>query len=353
MSISKSFFGRLYDGNEVYLYSIKNSLGTEVKIINYGAALVQFNMSDRYGNVADIIGGYDDLVSYVEGDGNQGAVVGRCTNRTADGRLIIDGREYRLTQNDGQNHLHGGKRGFDKKFWKENNFSDDLSSLSLSYASPDGEEGYPGRLDATVKYTLTDDNALVIEYLATTSKKTPVNLTNHTFFNLAGYDSGNVYSQILRIDADKYLPTNEGLIPTGNIESLDGMPFDFRMPKPIGKDIGSDNVHIKRAGGYDICYVFGNESFDRPILRAKLYDENSGRALEVYTDQPCMQLYSANFLTNGRYPLKNGYPQSPHTFVCLETQKMPDSVNHPNFTNVILNVGEEYRHTVIYKFSIE
>ena len=350
MSIQKKLFGRLADGRDVYEFILKNTAGMTVKIISYGAAIREIAVPDRNGRFSDVVGGYDDLDSYVGADGYQGAVIGRVGNRISKGRFSLDGKEYRLFINNGPNHLHGGEFGFNAKIWDQESIDADELSVTFCYTSPDMEEGYPGNLDVRVKYTLQDDNALRIDYRANTDQKTPVNLTNHTYFNLSGYDSGSIHSHELTIDADSYLPTDETLIPTGELKSVAGTPFDFRVPKEIGKDICCDDVDLKIAGGYDHCFVFTTDGYATVRKRAELYDKESGRIMEVFTDQPCVQFYSGNFLNNERYPFKNGYKQSPQTLLCLETQKMPDSVNHKNFTDVILLPGDEYRHTVIYKF---
>ena len=351
MSIQKKLFGRLADGRDVYEFILKNTSGMTVKIISYGAAVREMIVPDRNGNHADVVGGYDDLNSYVNAKGYQGAVIGRVGNRIAKGRFILDGKEYSLFINNGPNHLHGGEFGFNAKLWDHEITDTNEPSVMFSYTSPDMEEGYPGNLDVRVKYTLQDDNALRIDYRANTDQKTPVNLTNHTYFNLSGYDSGSIHSHELTIDADSYLPTDETLIPTGELKSVEGTPFDFRIPKEIGKDIGCDDVDLKIASGYDHCFNFINDGDGGVKKRAELYDKKSGRVMEVLTDQPCVQFYSGNFLNNEAYPFKKGYEQSPQTLLCLETQKMPDSVNHKNFTDVILLPDDEYRHTVIYKFS--
>ena len=353
MSITKSFFGSLDTAREVYEFTLKNNAGMTVKIINYGAAIKEIHVPDKNGKFADVVGGYDSLDSYVNGDGYQGALIGRVGNRIANGHFCLDGREYSLLINNGPNHLHGGEFGFNAKVWDYEMTDSSEPSLLLSYTSPDMEEGYPGKLEVSVRYTLSADNALKIEYSATTDRKTPVNLTNHTYFNLSGYNSGSVHSHVLTIDAETYLPTNENLIPTGEFKNVEDTPFDFRTPKEIGRDINLDFIDLTIAGGYDHCMNFTGGASKDPVKRIELYDPSSKRAMEVYTDQPCVQFYSGNFLTNEKYPFKKGYAQSPQTFVCLETQKMPDSVNHPNFTNVWLLPNEEYTHTTIYKFTVK
>ncbi len=351
MSIEKKLFGTLSDGREVYAYTLKNAKGTSVKILNYGGTLVELNVADRNGKIEDLIGGYDTLDSYVNGDGYQGALIGRFGNRINKGRVTLEGVDYTLFINNGENHLHGGEFGFDKKIWDAEVFDGEEPMLKLHVISPDGDEGYPGNVDLAVTYKLTIENGLSIRYEATTDKATPINLTNHTYFNLGGYNSGSVHSHILTLDADTYLPTDERLIPTGELRSVEGTPFDFRAPKKIGEDISSDNVDIKLGGGYDHCLNFVGGETAEPVKRGELYEEKSGRVMELYTNQPCVQLYTGNFLTNEKYPFKGGYPQSIQTFVCLETQHMPDSINQSGFTDCVLRPGEKYDFTTEYRFS--
>lgn len=352
MSVKKELFGRLDSNEEVYAYTLCNASGMSVKIINYGGAIVSINVPDRNGAFADVVGGYDELSSYVGGDGYQGALIGRIGNRICDGIFTLDGVQYKLAVNNGKNHLHGGDFGFNAKVFDAVLKEGDEPELSLSCVSPDGEEGYPGELRLTVTYKLRADNALSINYRATTDKRTVVNLTNHTYFNLAGYESGNVLEHELWLDADSFLPTDDTLIPTGEIRSVKGTPFDFTEPKKIGRDFYADYEPLKFAGGYDHCLNFAGGASDEPKLRAELYEASSGRAMEVYTTQPCVQFYTGNFLTNEKYPFKNGVKQKPQSFVCLETQAMPDSINHENFTNTILDPGEVYDHTTVYKFKV-
>ncbi|MBQ8141038.1 MAG: galactose mutarotase [Clostridia bacterium] len=352
MSIKKKLFGTLSDGSEVYSYTLRNRSGMKVKIMSLGGAVMQIKVPDRNGCFADVVGGYDSLDSYVGGDGYQGALIGRFGNRIAGGTFTLDGVKYTLAVNNGKNHLHGGDAGFDSKVWSVAERDSDEPELVLNYVSPDGEEGYPGRLDVTVTYKLSADNALSIIYRAETDKKTIINLTNHSYFNLAGYADGDILDHELYLDADSYLPTDETLIPTGELRSVEGTPFDFREPKKIGRDFYADDPALKCAGGYDHCFNFRGGETDTPVKRAELYDAESGRAMEVFTDQPCVQVYTGNFLNNEKFPFKNGFKQRPQSFVCLETQHMPDSINHENFTDCVLNAGEVYDYTTIYKFSV-
>lgn len=346
---NKKLFGRLADGREVYSYTLRNNDGMKVKIMTYGATLMQIKVPDRYGCFTDVIGGYDSLASYVGATGFQGAVVGRCANRVSSGGFTLDGVRYELSKNRGETHIHGGFEGFDSKIWSVIDCDDD-STLILEYVSEDMEEGYPGRLTTRITYKLLEDNAISINFFAITDKKTVVNLLNHSFFNLAGYANGSILDHELTINSDRYLEIGDHVMPTGKILSVEGTPFDFREPKKISKDFYSDEIKLTR--GYDHCFAFDDNNKEI-VKRAELYDEKSGRVLELYTNQPAMQLYTANYVNEAEYPFKGGYPQRPHSFVCLEAERMPDSVNHKNFTNAVLDVGESYDYTTIYKFGVK
>lgn len=352
MSIVKKLFGTLSDGREVYSYTLRNRKGMKVKLCEYGGAVLQIKVPDAKGAFDDVVCGYSSLESYIGADGYQGALIGRIGNRIGGAVFTLNGREYRLYRNDGENSLHGGKDGFNSKIWEAEPFDCDEPRLTLRYTSPDGEEGYPGKLCVTVVYTLTENNALSIDYSAVTDSDTIVNLTNHTYFNLGGYASGSVLGNLLSLDADRYLPTDSGLIPTGEILPVDETPFDFRSEKAIGRDFDLKNDAMKLAGGYDHCLCFTGGETDEPVLRATLTDPVSGRQMKMYTNQPCVQLYSGNFLKNAAYPFKNGCPQKPQMALCLETQKMPDSINHQNFTSTLLRPGETYHHKTVYVFSV-
>lgn len=354
MSVKKKLFGTLCDGCEVFSYSLKNKNRMKVKILSYGGAIAQIKVPDRKGCFTDVVGGYDCIESYVGGDGYQGALIGRVGNRIAKGKFSLEGKDYSLFINNGVNHLHGGEIGFDKKIWEVTVTDDgDEPEISLHTVSPDGEEGYPGNLDVTVIYKLNSLNGLSIRYIAKTDKATPINLTNHTYFNLGGYASGSIHSMRLTLDADTYLPTDDTLIPTGELKSVEGTPFDFRAGKLVGQDIGADDNDLITAGGYDHCFNFVGGETEEPVKRGELYDEKSGRLMELYTNQPCVQFYSGNFLTNAEYPFKGGYQQKIQTLLCLETQHMPDAINHGNFTNTVLRAGEVYDYTTEYRFSVK
>ncbi len=351
MSIKKEVFGTI-NSQDIYRYTLTNSIGTKVVLTNYGATIISIFTCDKNGDLVDIICGYDDLNSYIEGDGYQGAVIGRVGNRIDSGKFTLDGVDYLLYINNGPNHLHGGKIGFNAKIWQVIEQADtEEPSIKLFVYSPDGDEGYPGNMSVYLTYTLTNDNALSIRYEATADKRTPINLTNHTYFNLGGYNSGKIYDHTLWLDSDTYLPTTDDLIPTGELKNVEGTPFDFRIAKKIGRDIHSEDKDLIIAGGYDHCMNFIGGETTVPKLRAKAENEETGIVMEMYTDQPCVQFYSGNFLTNKAYPFKNGCSQNKQMAFCLETQHMPDSVNHPNFTNTILEPGEKYDYTTIYKFN--
>ena len=350
MNIEKSYFGEAF-GRSVDKYTLTVDSGMSVSIITLGGAIQKLLVPDREGKLADIVGGYDDLFDYVEGDGYQGALIGRFGNRICKGAFSLDGVDYKLFINNGPNHLHGGEYGFSHKVWDaEAGIEEDGCTLTLKYTSPDGEEGYPGTLKVTVTYKLSQDNALSIKYHATTDKKTVLNLTNHTYFNLGGFASGKIFDHELWIDADSFLETDETLIPTGRRVSVEGTAFDFRTPKTIGRDFDLSYEPLRLAGGYDHCMNFTERAEPMSAPRARAYEAKSGRVMEVYTDLPCVQFYSGNFLNDPDHDFKGGYPQGLQNMFCLETQKMPDSVNRPDFTDCTLDVGEVYETTTVYKF---
>ncbi|MBQ8310595.1 MAG: galactose mutarotase [Clostridia bacterium] len=344
--ITKQYFGTLDDGRDVYTYTMRNEAGMLARICDFGGTIMELRVPDKFGRIADIVEGYDSIRDYVLDTSYIGALIGRTGNRINKGIFYLDGKKYEIFQNNNGNSLHGGKIGFSHKIWNVKAEDGTEPKLTLTLVSPDGDENYPGTLNVTVVYTLLKSNALSIHYEATTDKKTIVNLTNHAYFNLAGYASGKILDHVLQIDADAYLPVDEGLIPTGEIRSVESTPFDFREPKTIGKD-------FEASGGYDHCLCFTGGATKEPVLRIEVYEPNTGRLMQVYTDQPCVQFYSGNFLKDPEFPLKGGYPQNVQAAFCLETQKMPDSINHPNFTDTVLNPGETYTHTTIYSFSVK
>jgi len=348
MEIKKEIFGYLPDGQAIEAYLLTNSHGLKAKIMTYGATLISLEVPDRHGQLADIVLGHNHLEGYLRRETNPyfGATIGRYANRIARGKFILDGNEYHLATNDGPNHLHGGLKGFDRVVWKAEPFQEERAvGVRFSYLSPDGEEGYPGNLNCTVIYRLTEDNELRLDYEATTDRATPVNLTHHSYFNLAGEGQGTVLDHELMINADYYTPVDAQLIPTGEISPVKGTPFDFTLPKAIGSEI--DRV----PGGYDHNFVL-KEASTSLKLAARLYEPVSGRLLEIYTTEPGLQFYSGNFL-DGSIKGKSGRPYPKHAGLCLETQHFPDSPNRPNFPSTILRPGEKYVSTTIHRFSIK
>ncbi len=351
MSITKQHFGTMPDGNTVERYILTNQNGMEVAILTLGGAVQRILVPDSKGRTDNVICGFDDLDSYLRCPGQHGALIGRFGNRIARGRFTLDGETYTLAINNGVNHLHGGLVGYHHKLWEATPIDGEESALVLRYVSPDGEEGYPGTLTVTVTYTLTKENALSIHYVATTDKKTVVNLTNHAYFNLGGLASGNVLSHRLQLDADTYLPVDETKIPLGELRSVSGTPFDFNTPKAIGDGMREDTGDFDCRDGYDHCFNFTGGEAESPILRATLIHPESGRVMRMYTDQPCVQLYTGNHLGGAAFPFTGGNAQVPFGGVCLETQKMPDSPNQKNLTNTELAPGEIYDYTTVYAFS--
>lgn len=348
MALSSAPFGTTPAGETVELYTLKNVHGTTVKITPYGGVVTSIIVPDRNGKMGDVVHGFDNAAGYTDKVPFFGALIGRYGNRIAKGQFILDGQTYTLARNNGPNHLHGGIKGFDKVLWKAAPVNPAVPSLTLTYLSKDGEEGYPGNLSVTVTYTLTDDNQLVIDYLATTDKKTVVNLTNHTYFNLAG--SGTILDHEVRIDADRYTPVDAGLIPTGELAPVEGTPFDFRTPTAIGARINADNEQLKLGGGYDHNWVL-NGAMGTMRKVAEVYERTSGRVLEVSTVEPGMQFYTGNFL-DGTLTGKGGQSYAYRSGFCMETQHFPDSPNHPDFPTTVLNPGETYKTQTIYKFSV-
>jgi aldose 1-epimerase len=338
-------YGTLPDGKPVTRYRLTNANGVSVAIINYGGIITEVNVPDRDGKLANVTLGFDKLDGYLGPDPYFGALVGRYGNRIAKGQFTLDGKTYDLAKNNGPNHLHGGKVGFNERPWKAQQIQTPAGvGVQLTLVSPDGDEGYPGELTATVVYTLNDQNELQIDYYAETTKATPVNLTNHAYWNLAGEGNGTILDETLTLYCDKYLPVNDTLIPTGELKSVKGTPMDFTTPHKIGERIeqaGGDPV------GYDHCYVVnGKPGTLRPA--AKVVDEKSGRVMEVSTTEPGIQFYTGNFL-NGE-PANGGYPKNGG--LCLEAQVFPNSPNTPSFPNSILKPGETYRQTTVHKFSV-
>ncbi|KAA9040915.1 galactose mutarotase [Ginsengibacter hankyongi] len=342
-AISKKDWGEV-DGKKIYLYTLENNNGTTMTITNYGGTVTSFVTQDKNGNKSSIIIGFDSLQPYLQHPPYFGALIGRYGNRIGNAKFTLDGTTYKLAANDGKNHLHGGLKGFDKVVWDATIPNDSVPSLTLKYLSKDGEEGYPGNLNVTVQYTLNNDDGLEIEYNAETDKATPVNLTNHSYFNLTGDVSNTILNHTLMIDADHYTPVDTTLIPTGEIKPVKGTPFDFTTAKKIGQDIDA----VK--GGYDHNWVLNKKDTSLQKV-AELSDSISGRTLEVYTTQPGLQFYTGNFL-DGKFVNRGGKPLQVHTALCLETQHFPDSPNKPNFPTTILKPGEKYHAVTIYKVKL-
>ena len=343
MGITKEPFGKTGDGEKVDLYTLTNANGLKAGIITYGGIVTSLHVPDRNGNFADIVLGYDGLEQYIKNIPYFGALIGRCANRITKAKFTLDGVEYILAANNGPNHLHGGIKGFDKVVWNAEQIqSDDGPALKLTYFSKDGEEGYPGNLKCTVIYTLTNNDELKISYEAETDKVTVINLTHHSYFNLAGHNSGDILGHELMLTADNFTPNGEGLIPTGQIKPVKGTPMDFTTPMSIGSRI----AEVK--GGYDPNYVL-NSSDGSLALAASVYEPKSGRVMEIFTTEPGIQFYSANFL-DGSIKGK-GATYNKHSGLCLETQHFPDSPNKPRFPSVVLRPGEKYTHLTVHKFS--
>jgi len=350
-AVKQDSFGALPDGRRAMLYTLSNPHGMEVSISSYGAIVVSVKVPDRNGKIADVVLGFDSLDSYLNPQQSHfGAVVGRYGNRIANGRFTLDGAEYTLARNNGENSLHGGIKGFDKQMWLASAVnSDDGPGVELTYLSKDGEEGFPGNLTAKVTYTLTANNELKIDYEATTDKDTVLNLTNHSYFNLAGQGNGDILDHVLTIDADRFTPVNATLIPTGELRGVAGTPFDFRKPTAIGAHINDPDPQLQIGKGYDHNFVL-NHSDGTLSLAARVTDPKSGRTLEVLTTQPGVQFYTANHI-DGTMHGKSGAVYGRRSGFCLETQHFPDSPNQPSFPSVALKPGEKYHSTTVFKFS--
>lgn len=341
--VEKSEFGKLADGTAIEAYTLTNAHGLKAKIITYGATLTELDVPDRSGQMGDVVLGFDTLEGYTADKAYLGATVGRVANRIAGGKFTLDGKEYTLAVNNGPNTLHGGLKGFDKVVWKaEPKSGKDGPAVQFTYHSPDGEENFPGNLNVTVLYTLTNKNGIRIDYTATTDKDTPVNLTNHSYFNLAG--KGDVLGYELMLAADRYTPVDATQIPTGELKAVKGTPMDFTTAHAIGDHVAETDGDPK---GYDHNYVLNSGG---KSLAARVYDPSTGRVLEMFTTEPGVQLYTGNFL-DGTMTGKNGFVYQQHTAICLEAQHFPDSVNHSNFPSTILKPGQTYHQRTEYVFS--
>lgn len=346
--IEQTVFGTLSNGDRASLYVLRNGLGLEARITNYGGTLVSLMVPDRNGHVADVLLGFDNLDGFLGNRPYFGATIGRYANRIAGGRFILGNRNYTLAANDGEHHLHGGLRGFDKCLWSARPLRRKGDpALALRYRSRDGEEGYPGNLDVEVVYVLTASGELRIEYSATIDKPCPVNLTNHAYFNFAV--GGNILDHELKIYAERFALIDASLIPTGEVRSLRGTPFDFRAPARIGARITGDDEQLRRGRGYDHTYILAKKP-GRLAPAAEVYERKSGRAMRILTTEPTLQLYSGNFL-DGSIRGKGGVAYGPRSGFCLETQHFPDSPNQPQFPSTILTPGRVYRQTTVHQFT--
>lgn len=351
--VTQAPFGVLPSGEPVRVFTLTNAKGIELRAIEYGGIIVSLRTPDRTGQLAGIVLGFDELQDYVTSSPYFGAITGRYANRIANGRFTLDGATYRLAVNNGPNALHGGLKGFDKVLWRGEPGADTLGvRLLLRYTSPDGEEGYPGTLRTSVTYTLTDGNQLVVDYEATTDKPTPVNLTQHSYFNLAGEGSGDILGHLLTINADRYTPIDSTLIPTGELAPVSGTPFDFRTRKAIGARIDEPHAQLTNGLGYDHNFVLARRPRDTGLVQAaRVVDPRSGRTLDVATTEPGMQFYSGNFL-DGSLVGPSGRAYARRSGFCLETQHFPNSPNTPQFPSTILRPGETYRSRTVFTFGV-
>lgn len=344
--IQQAPFARLPDGRQVHVFTLSNAAGMRVRILDLGGIITEIHVPDRDGVFADVALGFDTLDPYLGDNPYFGALIGRYGNRIAAGRFTLDGQAYTLPVNNGKNHLHGGVPGFDRVLWRSRI---EGNELVLDYRSVDGEQGYPGNLDATVRYSLSEDNAIVVRFSAVTDRATPVNLTQHSYFNLAA--GGDILGHEMMIDADNIVPIDAGLIPTGQLMPVAGTPFDFRTPQPIGARIDAQDEQLQHGGGYDHCFALNEAAPGALRLAARVREPRSGRVLELFTQEPGVQFYSGNFLDGslagkGRsYAYRSGF--------CLEPQHFPDSPNQPSFPNTILRPGETYATESRFRFSSE
>ncbi len=350
VSTSKAPFGTTKDGKAVDVYTLKNAAGAEARIMNYGGIVLSLKVPDKAGQMGDVVLGYDTLAEYEKETPYFGCLVGRYGNRIAKGKFTLNGQTYTLATNNYPNALHGGVKGFDKVVWDAKPASSPKGpALELTYVSKDGEEGYPGTLTVKAVYTLTDDNALQLDYTATTDKDTVVNLTQHSYFNLAG--KGDILGHVVQINADKFTPVDATLIPTGELKPVEGTPFDFRKPTAIGERVNAPDEQIKFGGGYDHNWVI-NKPMGELGLQARVTEPTTGRVLEVFSTEPGLQFYCGNFL-DGTLKGKGGWVYQHRNGFCMEPQHYPDSPNQPSFPSVVLKPGQTYRNTIIYKFSVQ
>ena len=348
--ISSHAFGKLSDGREVTAFVLKNTSRMSVQILDLGGVITNLWVPDSSGIIADVTTGFEYPLPYAEGAGYMGAIVGRYANRISEGTFSVDGVSYSLAKNNGNNAIHGGLAGFDKKIWDaEYSVGQYDAELIFSTFSPDGEEGYPGRVEVSVTYTLNDQNQLIIDYSATSDKATIINLTNHAYFNLDGHDAGSILEHEVMLNADRFTPIDESSIPTGVISNVAGTPFDFRQSKAIGLDIESEHPQIIFGSGFDHNFVINHSELGVVSLAAEVYSRNSGRVMKVYTDQPGVQFYTGNFLS-GEIIVKDGAVYERRAAFCLETQHFPDSPNKPMFPSTILRPGDRFASRTIFEF---
>tara|TARA_R110002124_G_scaffold49181_7_gene144490 strand:- start:571 stop:1755 length:1185 start_codon:yes stop_codon:yes gene_type:complete len=350
LTIIKSDYGTMPDGTKVETYNLKNANGVEMDVITYGGRITSLKVPNKNGEFENVVLGFDNLEDYLKDNPFFGALIGRYGNRIAKGKFSLNNKEYTLATNDGPNHLHGGVNGFDRVVWTAQPIErEDSVTLKLTYVSRDGEEGYPGNLEVTVLYTLTNDNKVEVTYEATTDKATVVNLTQHSYFNLTGNFNNDILGHEIVINADAYLPVDATLIPTGEIKKVEGTPFDFRRPKAVGKEIGANSEQLDLGKGYDHCWILnGEDDTMRPVASA--YDNGSGRMMEVFSDEPGIQFYTGNFL-DGTLPMPSGGKYAHRTGFCLETQHFPDTPNQKDFPTVVLYPGEKYTSKTSFLFS--
>lgn len=349
MSIKKQSFGKTKEGAEATLFTLKNKNGMTVTFTDFGADIVNILVPDKCGNFDDVVLGYDDVSGYEANKPGFGSFIGRHANRIGGASFELNGKKYELEKNDGPNNLHGGSKGYNKFLYEVETFEDeDSASVEFSRLSPHMEQGFPGNLDISVTYTLTDENELVIEYLAVSDADTIVNLTNHSYFNLGGHNSGSVLDHLCLLDADKFTPTDDALIPTGEIRDVTGTPMDFRKFKPLGQDIDANYGPLKQAGGYDHNFVLNISGSDVEKV-GELVEEKTKRKMEIFTNMPGIQLYTGNFLNAEAG--KGGFVYQKRAGVCFETQYFPDSCNKPEFPSCVLKAGNEYDFVTVFKFS--
>ncbi len=350
--VRKESFGKTGDGRPVDLYTLTNSHGVELRAMTYGGIIVSLRVPDKSGNLGDIVLGHEKVDGYMNNPTYFGVIVGRYANRIANATFTLDGVKYTLPKNDGPNSLHGGTDGFNKRIWEAKEFKNAKGvGVAFSYLSKDGEEGYPGNLKVKVSYTLTDENKLIVDYEATTDKATPINLSQHSYFNLAGEGSGDILGHHLMLNADRFTPVDKTLIPTGELRPVKGTPFDFTKPTAIGARIDQNDEQLVVGHGYDHNWVL-NRTGDGLSLAARVHEPTSGRILEVFTTEPGIQFYSGNFL-DGTITGKHGHVYKHRYGLCLETQHFPDSPNHPDFPSTILKPGKKFQSQTVFKFSTD